>query len=218
MLDSARRDHYRRARTLFARNRLAEALDLLDEVEQAYPNTPQVMYSRALCMARLGRLEEARVLCNKAESMHGDAAARELRAMIDSYKAMTAPTVVLPHYEEPAVPPRTPAWILYMAGAVVVIFAYLGTTALFRGCADTPSAASTSPMPAYQSGAIPNYPPVKADDVTLENGESAPLVPDTEEEGALPVAEAAASADLAPVELSRPEPDSSPMSQNSAER
>lgn len=155
MLDSARRDSYRRARKLFSKNLVAEALDLLDQVERAYPNTPHVMFSRAVCMARLGRLDEARALCNMSEAMHGDAAARELRGKIDSYKAATAPTIVLPQYEEAA--PGTPPWVPYMTGAVVVIFTFLGVLAFLRGCGESPTAVSTPRALVFQPAANSEY-------------------------------------------------------------
>ena len=60
------------AEELIEEGRSAEALTLLDVIEQRTPNIPDVMLSRARCIHALGRKYEARLLCNKLHAMHGD--------------------------------------------------------------------------------------------------------------------------------------------------
>ncbi len=50
---------YDRAQTLFSENDCAAALDILDQIDRERPNSRHVNYQRALCLAGLGRKEEA---------------------------------------------------------------------------------------------------------------------------------------------------------------
>lgn len=78
------RERYERAQEYFQEGRIAAALRLLDSIEQSFPNFGDVLYARAVCLESLGRLREARVVCNRLANLHSDARATELRARIES--------------------------------------------------------------------------------------------------------------------------------------
>ena len=77
------RERYERAQEYFASGRVTAALHLLETIEQSYPNFVDVLYARALCLESLGRLREARVVCNKLINVFGDSRAGDLRARIE---------------------------------------------------------------------------------------------------------------------------------------
>lgn len=78
------RERYERAQEYFQAGRVVQALQLLESIEQSFPNFGDVLYARAVCLESLGRLREARVVCNKLINLHADARAAELRAQIES--------------------------------------------------------------------------------------------------------------------------------------
>jgi len=82
MFDADIRDKYERARRNFDQGRFAVAESLLAEIDRTYPNSPDVVYSRARCLGELGRVQEARVLATKLQTMLNDPRARELQAWL----------------------------------------------------------------------------------------------------------------------------------------
>ncbi len=82
MFDADIRDKYSRAKQLFKDGRIAEADRLLEELDQAYPNHPDILYGRVRCLGKLGRIREARILANKMQTMHNDTRAPELQAWL----------------------------------------------------------------------------------------------------------------------------------------
>ncbi len=70
---------YDRAQTLFGENQFARALDLLDQIDQERPNSRHVTYQRALCLAELGRLEDAEECAARLDGKIETAAMERLR-------------------------------------------------------------------------------------------------------------------------------------------
>ena len=50
---------YQQADQLMGEERFSEALPLLDELYEAFPNERELIYTRALCLEKVGRLQEA---------------------------------------------------------------------------------------------------------------------------------------------------------------
>ena len=50
------------AKELFTKKRFEDTLDILNELEAAFPNTKNIMFPKALCLAKLGRFDEAHEL------------------------------------------------------------------------------------------------------------------------------------------------------------
>lgn len=86
MFDADLKDKYERARYMFQKHHYAQADALLEEINHAYPNHPDVLYGRARCLGQLGRIQEARVLANKLQTMHNDPRAVELTAWLKKIK------------------------------------------------------------------------------------------------------------------------------------
>lgn len=58
-------ERYKESDTLFREGRYHEALVYLEELDRLYPNSKNVLYPKALCMDRLGRIPEAVALCDQ---------------------------------------------------------------------------------------------------------------------------------------------------------
>jgi thioredoxin-like negative regulator of GroEL len=73
---------FKMSRRLYAERRFPEALALLEQLDAAFPDTKNVLYPHAMCLAALGRLHEARPLCERLVSKHADPRAQELLGLI----------------------------------------------------------------------------------------------------------------------------------------
>ena len=66
------------ANALFRQGHYEQALDILSALNREHPNTRNIMYAAALCMEKLGSVEEAKLLCHKLIGQFEDQKAREL--------------------------------------------------------------------------------------------------------------------------------------------
>lgn len=73
---------FQQADQLYRAGRYQEALDLLDELNRAYPNAKNVLYPAALCLKKLGRDREALPICEQLIARFQDPRAQELKAKI----------------------------------------------------------------------------------------------------------------------------------------
>ena len=73
---------FREADRLYQEGEFAEALDLLDELEHAFPNDRHVMFPRARCLGALGRTAEAVALCDQVIQRFHYAPAESLKAAL----------------------------------------------------------------------------------------------------------------------------------------
>ncbi len=107
--DNAKKLHLE-AQNLFQQQKFAEALALLDKLDQAFPNEQNIMYARAKCLVALGRLEDARPLCEYLKNVLGQRRGAELLAHIESrtVPAVAAAPVVqaASAFSRPAAPVR----------------------------------------------------------------------------------------------------------------
>lgn len=74
--------HFKEADSLYRNGRYAEALDRLIELDEAFPNTPNIMFPLARCLRRVGRVDEALAICDDLITRRGDMRALELREFI----------------------------------------------------------------------------------------------------------------------------------------
>ena len=58
-------EKFREADALFKQGEYARALQLLDELNRAYPNEKRLLYAMALSLGKLGRRAEALQTCNR---------------------------------------------------------------------------------------------------------------------------------------------------------
>ena len=75
---------YFRATQEMAAKAFGQALTLLDELDQDRPNSRHVMFQRALCLAELGRPDDAQACCEKLSGKCEEERLDELRAKIDA--------------------------------------------------------------------------------------------------------------------------------------
>lgn len=67
---------------MFQSGRYQEALGILNELNQAFPNTRNVLYPAALCLEKLGRQQDAWNICEQLIAQFQDPRARQLQATI----------------------------------------------------------------------------------------------------------------------------------------
>ncbi len=72
------RKKFKLADGLFREKKYSAALDLLDELDATFPNAKNVMYPKAMCLAKLGRPHEAHELCQKLKAIYNDPRADKL--------------------------------------------------------------------------------------------------------------------------------------------
>lgn len=72
------RKKFELADELYRDGRYTEALTVLDKLDAAFPNAKNVMYPRAMCLAKLGRNKEAHEVCQKLKAVYNDPRADKL--------------------------------------------------------------------------------------------------------------------------------------------
>jgi hypothetical protein len=73
---------FQKAGTLYKEGNYTEAILLLDQLNEAFPNTRRVLYPRARCLAKLGRKDEALALCDELINVHQYEPASDLKNLI----------------------------------------------------------------------------------------------------------------------------------------
>lgn len=76
---------------LFAEKRYEDALAIMDNLESSFPHTKNIMYPRALCLAKLGRYDEAMHVCEQLISVFDDPRAQKLLAHVKAKGAGYSP-------------------------------------------------------------------------------------------------------------------------------
>ena len=74
------------AQELYRQERWPEALKAFDELSLSYKSDRDVMLSRAMCLARIGKEEEAELLCDHISVVHQDPRGAQLKAQIPQWK------------------------------------------------------------------------------------------------------------------------------------
>ena len=86
------RQKFNLADQLYREKIYPEALKVLNELDEAFPNAKNVMYPKAMCLAKLGRVNEAHTLCQKLKAIYNDPRADELMQKLGSKAAPPPPT------------------------------------------------------------------------------------------------------------------------------
>lgn len=131
---------YQLASTLYKSGKYSEALALLEEVAQVFPNHAEVAYSRALCLRKLGRLKEVQKICDHLDIVLNDPRGAQLRGELGlEASEKTAPA------GHRALGGR---WRLALGGAVAAVFILAGMgTALNYLQAEEPIKQAAEPAP-----------------------------------------------------------------------
>ena len=90
--------HFKKADSLYRDGRYAEALDFLIELDEAFPNTPNVLFPLARCLRHIGRVDEALAICDDLITRCGDLRALQLREFIRKSHNPTTEETPTPHY------------------------------------------------------------------------------------------------------------------------
>lgn len=78
---------------LFQQGRYDESLALLDELDTAFPNSPNIMYPRARCLVEIGETNEALDILDELTSHYQHEEARALKAELqEAIATLTEPT------------------------------------------------------------------------------------------------------------------------------
>jgi len=137
---------FKSADALFRAGQYAEALKLLAELEATYPNARRVLYPKALCLEKLGQLDEADVICDRLIEQFQDARAQELKLRLQAARSPIGGDLGIPGLDtslvddllEPASkppppPPAPPSNLLrnvLIAAAVLVVVCGVGAAGL----------------------------------------------------------------------------------------
>jgi len=73
---------FKEADTLYREGRYDEAMDRLIELDETFPNTPNILFPLARCLRRVGRNEDALAICDDLIKRCGDTRATQLRDYI----------------------------------------------------------------------------------------------------------------------------------------
>ena len=92
------KDFFKQADELYNAGQYPQALKLLAELNSAFPNQKNVIWPSALCLAKLGRHEEAIRACEILVAQFGDARAADLRERLKThqYSGATPPQLPTP--------------------------------------------------------------------------------------------------------------------------
>jgi len=148
-------EKYQQADSLIGEERYDEALVLLDELYAAYPNEKELIYTRALCLEKVDRKQEAWGLAKRLIELHDDPRGRELQARLEGTQQPVVPPPFPPGTGAPAMstgaaddpfdisgimaPPAPPIEVAsaksgggtkYVIMAVVVLLLLVGATML----------------------------------------------------------------------------------------
>lgn len=126
---------FKQAEALYANGRHEEALQILQKLDQAFPNNKNILYPKALCLAALNRHDEAAAACDTLDALNdprGQAVRQKLTppAQDDALGLGLDALDILGDLDKPA-PKRTPrvqpqaasniGLYLKIAGAVAVV-------------------------------------------------------------------------------------------------
>ena len=75
---------FNRAGTLFKQGQFGEALELLDGLDADFPNTKGILYPKARCLEKLGRLDDAEAICEALVNQFQDPRGETLKAKIQA--------------------------------------------------------------------------------------------------------------------------------------
>lgn len=95
---------------LFQQGRFDESLSLLDELDQAFPNSPNIMYPRARCLVEIGETNEALDILEDLTSQfqHEEAVAMK-REVQEAIATLTQPHPAEARHHDGPPPPKQKA-------------------------------------------------------------------------------------------------------------
>ncbi|MBN2310949.1 MAG: tetratricopeptide repeat protein [Candidatus Hydrogenedentes bacterium] len=153
---------FKQAGELYRAGQFTQALQLIDELAQAFPDDKNILYSRARCLAAAGRIEDAQGVCARLVLDFEDTRAEQLLETM-------APTQPTGGRRGPAHRPGRSR--LVWGGAAALLILVLGGLAagrLLHSSAETPeptgvdtARASPAPPPAVTDPVDPQTQPAK---------------------------------------------------------
>lgn len=113
---------FRDAQNLFQQERFREALRLFDDLSLSYKSDKEIMLNRAMCLARIGKEEEAEMLCDHVTIVHKDPRGAILKAQIPRSRRdeKTAPEEIKPR--KPLISPEVLKRAIVACFAVTLLY------------------------------------------------------------------------------------------------
>ncbi|HPO13066.1 MAG TPA: tetratricopeptide repeat protein [Candidatus Hydrogenedentes bacterium] len=146
--------YFHQADGLYQSGKYAEALELLNVLNKEFPNTKNVMYAAALCLEKLGNIEEAKFVCNSLIRQFDCGKARELLAALEDAPRIDAQLNDLLNKDilqerNRAVPPPLPQRAsnkkIYIIAGIAVVVLLLLSLPFFLGNTGSASDSPTEP-------------------------------------------------------------------------
>ncbi len=152
-MDSKQQQEYQEAQELYRQERWAEALVIFDDLSLSYKSDKDIMMSRAMCLSRVGKEEEAELICDYLTVVHKDPRAAQIKAQIPQAKrdGKTAPKE-----KKAQTPLLDPLVVKRVVVAVfVAALAYAGWTFFSTYKAPVPPSIATAPAPSGRTLKFP---------------------------------------------------------------
>jgi hypothetical protein len=121
---------YRQAEALYQQGRPAEALHMLDELDQAFPNAQNVTYMRVLCFAALGCIDQAIELADYLGDVLDDPRGEELQAQLEAHRGTPGTPAKLGIKQ----PPKRVSCGAFGCILIPLIFVVLSVLSSSKGC------------------------------------------------------------------------------------
>lgn len=149
---------FQEAQELYRQERWAEALVVLDDLSLSYKSDKDIMLNRAMCLARIGKEEEAELLCDHLTVVHNDVRGAQLKAQIPQAKREGKDAPKEAKKRSMPLSPQT------LKRAMVVIFvcslAAAAWTFYSTYRAPAPPSIATAPAPGARTLSFPDETPI----------------------------------------------------------
>ncbi len=127
------RRKYDEAVVMYRQGNAAEALDMLDELDRAFPNAQKVTYMRVACLAALGRIDEAFELAVYLSDVLEDPRGQELQLRLKAARAEPGKPVKVELAQVPK-PAKVVGCLACGCILIPLIVALIGGLTSFKGC------------------------------------------------------------------------------------
>lgn len=145
MHDEKTRRKFQDAQALYQQERWAEALKIFDELSLSYKSDRDMMLSRAMCLARIGKEEEAELLCDHISVVHKDPRGAQLKAQIPQWKKEGKTAPIEKKARKPILSPETTKRALIGCFVVALLVAAWTFYSSYEAPAPKPIASMAAP-------------------------------------------------------------------------
>jgi formylglycine-generating enzyme required for sulfatase activity len=116
----AAQEKYRQAQALYRAGSFKEAMSLVNELDEAFPNSKDILFAQASLLNALGRKKEAANLCERLIVQFADERAERLKAAISLGETGAATPAVFPSKRPFEAVRRRPLFFGVLASCILV--------------------------------------------------------------------------------------------------